>query len=77
MDELKEKLGPILFKFSPRDIKLFGTENDFLYWLLPLLEDLTHVYRFAVSVPEEWITSQFIDPIRNHNVRLRLATMAC
>lgn len=70
MDQLKEKLGPFLFKFSLRDIKLFGTENDFLDRLLPLLEDLTHVYRFAVSVPEEWMTSQFIDTIRNHNVSL-------
>jgi uncharacterized protein YecE (DUF72 family) len=72
MDQLKEKLGPILFKFSPKDIKLFGSENDFLDRLLPLLEDLTHVYRFAVSVPGEWITSQFIDTIRTHNVSLAL-----
>ena len=70
MDELKEKLGPILFKFSLRDTKLFGSENDFLYRLLPLLEDLTLVYRFAVSVPKEWITPRFIDTIRRHNVSL-------
>ncbi|HEY4763570.1 MAG TPA: DUF72 domain-containing protein [Candidatus Acidoferrales bacterium] len=70
MDGLKEKLGPMLFKFSSRDIKLFGSCDYFLDRLLPLLKNLSHVYRFALSVPEEWISPQFINTIRNHNVSL-------
>jgi uncharacterized protein YecE (DUF72 family) len=70
MDQLKEKLGPILFKFSAKDIKLFASHDDFLKRLLPPLKNLPHSYRFAVSVPAEWTDRNFIDTLRRENISL-------
>jgi uncharacterized protein YecE (DUF72 family) len=77
IDQLKEKLGPIFFKFSLRDIGLFGSQDTFLNRLLLRLKDLLRFYRFAVSVPERWITRQFVDALRTHRISLAFGDDSC
>lgn len=77
MDQLKEKLGPILFKFSRKDLTLFGGQDNFVDRLLPLLKALPTFYRFAVSVPQAWIAREFIDTLRIHRISLAFVDDGC
>jgi uncharacterized protein YecE (DUF72 family) len=77
MDQLKEKLGPILFKFSLKDIRLFGSQDTLPNRLVSLLKDLPSFYRFVVSVPEKWISRQFVDTLRTHRISLAFGDDGC
>jgi uncharacterized protein YecE (DUF72 family) len=70
MDQLKEKLGPILFKFGAKDTRLYGNSSNFLERLLPLLKRLPHSYRIAVSVPAKWADRKVINTLRGENISL-------
>jgi uncharacterized protein YecE (DUF72 family) len=77
MDGLKEKLGPMFFKFSPKDAKLFGTPGNVLDRLLLLLNGLPKSYRFVVSLPAGWCAREVIDALRTRRVALALSDGNC
>ena len=73
MDELRDKLGPLLFQFSYFDRKAFVGVNDFLARLVPFLKKLPKDHKFAVEIRNKsWLVPQFIEALRERGVALAL-----
>ena len=73
MDNLGEKLGPLLLQFGYFSEKVFGGVNDFLARLRPFLEKLPRDHKFAVETRNKhWLVPQFIETLREHRVALAL-----
>src|ERR1700676_501767 len=73
MDELRDKLGPLLFQFGYFDRKAFVGVNDFLARLKPFLKKLPKDHKFAVEIRNKsWLVPQFIEALREHDVALAL-----
>ena len=73
MDELRDKLGPLLFQFGYFDRKAFVGVNDFLARLVPFLKKLPKDQKFAVEIRNKsWLVPQFIEALRERGVALAL-----
>src|SRR3984893_3202116 len=73
MDELRDKLGPLLFQFGYFDRKAFVGVNDFLARLVPFLKKLPKDHKFAVEIRNKsWLVPQFIEALRERGVALAL-----
>ena len=73
MDELRDRLGPLLFQFSYFDRKAFVGVNDFLARLVPFLKKLPKDHKFAVEIRNKsWLVPQFIEALRERGVALAL-----
>src|SRR3984893_3483824 len=78
LNELRDKLGPLLFQFSYFDRKAFVGVNDFLARLVPFLEKLPKDHKFAVEIRNKgWLVPQFIEALRERGVALALIDRFC
>lgn len=73
MDNLGEKLGPLLLQFGYFNKKAFVGVNDFLTRLKPFLKKLPKGHRFAVEIRNKtWLVPQFVEALRERGVALAL-----
>jgi uncharacterized protein YecE (DUF72 family) len=73
MDNLGEKLGPLLLQFGYFNKKAFVGVNDFLARLRPFLKKLPKDHKFAVEIRNKnWLVPQFVEALREHGVALAL-----
>jgi uncharacterized protein YecE (DUF72 family) len=73
MDNLGDKLGPLLLQFSFFKSSIFRSVNDFLTRLRPFLKQLPTDHKFAVEFRNKnWLVPQFIETLREHRVALAL-----
>jgi uncharacterized protein YecE (DUF72 family) len=73
MDNLGEKLGPLLLQFGYFNKKAFVGVNDFLARLRPFLKKLPKGHRFAVEIRNKnWLVPQFVEALRERDVALAL-----
>jgi uncharacterized protein YecE (DUF72 family) len=73
MDNLGEKLGPLLFQFPYFNRHAFGGVNDFLARLVPFLKKLPKGYRFAVEVRNKhWLVPSLLERLCEHGIALAL-----
>jgi uncharacterized protein YecE (DUF72 family) len=77
MDNLGEKLGPLLLQFGYFNRKAFPGVNEFLARLVPFLKKIPAGYRFVVEIRNKnWLVPPFIDALREHHVGLALVDQA-
>jgi uncharacterized protein YecE (DUF72 family) len=73
MENLREKLGPILFQFGYFNQSAFRNAEEFVARLEPFLKKLPKDRRFAVEIRnKKWLDARFVDLLREHNVALAL-----
>src|ERR1039458_5283492 len=73
MDNLGEKLGPLLLQFGYFNKKAFLGVNDFLARLRPFLKKLPKDHKFAVEIRNKnWLVPQFSEALRERGVALAL-----
>jgi len=73
MDNLGEKLGPLLLQFGFFNSLIFRGVNDFLAQFRPFLKRLPKDHKFVVEVRNKhWLVPQFIETLREHRVALAL-----
>src|SRR5260370_41355152 len=73
MDQLHEKLGPLLLQFAYFNRPAFVGVKDFLTLLVPFLKKLPKHHKFAVEIRNKsWLVPQFIEALREHGVALAL-----
>lgn len=73
MDNLGDKLGPLLLQFGYFNNSVFRGVNDFLGRLRPFLKKLPGDHRFVVEIRNKhWLVPQFIETLREHRVALAL-----
>jgi uncharacterized protein YecE (DUF72 family) len=73
MDELGNKLGPLLFQFGYFNKSKFKTGDEFLARLKPFLQKLPKGYRFALEIRNKnWMGAPFVDLLRENGVALTL-----
>ncbi|HWF13916.1 MAG TPA: DUF72 domain-containing protein [Candidatus Acidoferrales bacterium] len=73
MDNLGEKLGPMLLQFGYFNKQAFSGVQDFLARLVPFLKKIPREYRFALEIRNKyWLVPAFVDVLREHNVALAL-----
>ena len=73
MDNLGDKLGPLLLQFGFFNTTVFRGVSDFLARLKPFLKKLPKDHKFAVEIRNKaWLVPQFIEGLREHGVALAL-----
>lgn len=73
MDNLGDKLGPLLFQFSFFNSSVFRGVNDFLTRLRPFLKKLPKDHKFAVEIRNKsWLVPQLVETLRESGVALAL-----
>jgi uncharacterized protein YecE (DUF72 family) len=73
MDNLGEKLGPLLFQFGYFNKKAFIGVTDFLARLKPFLKRLPKDHKFAVEIRNKnWLVPQFVETLRDRGIALAL-----
>src|SRR5882672_7286407 len=73
MDQLREKLGPLLLQFGYFNRTAFVGVKNFLNLLVPFLKKLPKHRKFAVEIRNKsWLVPQFIEALREHGVALAL-----
>src|SRR5882672_11569436 len=73
MDNLGDKLGPLLLQFGFFNSTVFRGVNDFLARLKPFLKKLPKDHKFAVEIRNKhWLVPQFFETLREHGVALAL-----
>lgn len=73
MSLLGDKLGPMVLQFPYFNRSAFKSPDEFLARLAPFLKCLPRDKMFAVELRNKnWLTSQFADLLREHNVALVL-----
>ncbi len=73
MDNLKEKLGPLLFQFGYFNKKAFPSVGAFLAGLVPFLKKAPSSYRFVVEVRNKnWLEQRLTEALRERGVALAL-----
>jgi uncharacterized protein YecE (DUF72 family) len=71
MDQLQQKLGPIVFQFPHFDKYQVKDRDAFTDRLLPFLKTLPRGYEFAVEIRNrKWLDAEFADILRSFNVAL-------
>jgi uncharacterized protein YecE (DUF72 family) len=73
MDNLGEKLGPLLLQFGYFNKQAFAGVKEFLACLVPFLAKIPKEYRFAVEIRNKyWLVPAFVDALRERNIALAL-----
>jgi uncharacterized protein YecE (DUF72 family) len=73
MENLGEKLGPLLFQFGYFNKKAFIGVNDFLARLVPFTKNLPKGQKFAVEIRNKnWLVPQLVEALRERSVALAL-----
>lgn len=73
MDQLREKLGPLLFQFPYFNRAKFKSGTEFLALLAPFLESLPRGYRFAVEIRNKaWLDNRLLEALGRRGVALAL-----
>jgi uncharacterized protein YecE (DUF72 family) len=73
MDNLGDKLGPLLLQFGFFNSSVFRGVNDFLARLRPFLKKLPKDHKFVVEIRnKQWLVPQFIESLRERGVALAL-----
>ena len=73
MDELKEKLGPLLLQFPYFNKKKFAKPEDFFARLRPFIEGLPEGYKFALEIRNKnFLGPALLDLLRRKRVGLAL-----
>jgi uncharacterized protein YecE (DUF72 family) len=73
MDELREKLGPLLLQFPYFNRGKFKSGAEFLALLGPFLETLPGGYRFTIEIRNKaWLDQRLLDMLRRRGVALAL-----
>jgi uncharacterized protein YecE (DUF72 family) len=73
MDNLGDKLGPLLLQFSFFNSSVFRGVNDFLARLRPFLKKLPRDHKFVVEIRNKhWLVPQFVETLREQRVALAL-----
>jgi uncharacterized protein YecE (DUF72 family) len=77
MDNLHEKLGPLLFQFPYFNKTVFKSGKEFLGRLKPFLNNLPRGYDFAVEIRNKnWLSAELFDLLREHKVAFALIDQA-
>jgi uncharacterized protein YecE (DUF72 family) len=77
MDNLGEKLGPLLLQFGYFNKKAFVGVNDFLARLRPFLKKLPKDHKFAVEIRNKsWLVPQFVEALRERDLAVALIDQA-
>ena len=72
-EPLGKKLAVILLQFPYFNKQSFPNPNDFIARLKPFLAALPSSPRFALEIRNKyWLTRQFLDVLRKHNIALAL-----
>ena len=72
-DHLGDKLGPMLLQFPYFNKMAFKSGADFLARLKSFLKYLPKDHTFSIEIRNKaWLTSEFADLLRSHNVALAL-----
>ncbi len=75
--ELGDRLGPLVVQFPYFAKRVFSTSNVFMDRLDRFLADLPRNFRYAVEIRNRrWLTPQFADMLRRHDVALVLVDHA-
>jgi uncharacterized protein YecE (DUF72 family) len=70
---LGEKLGPVVFQFPYFNQTAFASPGEFVARVRAVLKTLPRERRFAIELRNKyWLTPQFADLLREHNVALVL-----
>jgi uncharacterized protein YecE (DUF72 family) len=73
MNNLGDKLGPLLLQFGFFNTTVFRGVNDFLARLKPFLQKLPKDHTFAVEIRNKgWLAPPLIETLREHGVALAL-----
>lgn len=73
MDNLGDKLGPLLFQFAYFKESAPEGVNDFLARLRPFLKKLPRDHKFAVEIRNKnWLVPRFVEALRESGVALAL-----
>ena len=73
MEQLGEKLGPLLLQFGFFQPSMFRNGREFLERLRPFLRKLPSDHRFVVEIRNRrWLNDRFVDVLREHRVVLAL-----
>ena len=73
MENLGEKLGPLLFQFGYFNKNAFIGVNDFLARLVPFMKKFPKDQKFAVEIRNKnWLVPQFVEALRERKVALAL-----
>ena len=77
LSQLGDKLGPLLLQFPFFDRTQFPSARLFVERLDRFLTDLPKEFRFAVEIRNKaWLTEEFVDLLRSHEVALTLVDHA-
>jgi uncharacterized protein YecE (DUF72 family) len=77
MDLMGAKLGPLLFQFGCFNDTVFKSGKEFPARLVPFLKELPKGYRFALEIRnKQWLTIEFFDLLREHQVAYALIDQA-
>jgi uncharacterized protein YecE (DUF72 family) len=77
MSLLGPRLGPLLIQFPYFSKAVFPNKDEFLARLDRFLTDLPANFRYAVEIRNRhWLTAEFADMLRQHNVALTLVDQA-
>lgn len=77
MDNLGEKLGPLLLQFGYFHRDVFASVDEFLGRLRPFLDKLPKDHKFVVEIRNKhWLVPRFVDALREHGVALALIDQA-
>jgi hypothetical protein len=78
MDNLAEKLGPLLLQFGFFNNSVFRGVSDFVALLRPFLKILPKDHKFVIEIRNKhWLVPQFIETLREHGVALALIDQFC
>ena len=73
MDNLGEKLGPLLLQFPYFQREVFAGPNEFVTRLYPFLKTLPRDHKFAIEIRNKhWLASPLFDTLRDYGVALAL-----
>lgn len=77
MSQLGQRLGPLVLQFPFFSKKAFGSAEPFFARLDRFLSDLPGGFRYGVEIRNrQWLTADFGDLLRGHNVALVLVDQA-
>lgn len=73
MENLEEKLGPLLLQFPYFNRNAFASREQFEKLLRPFLKSLPEDFQFALEIRNKnWISWDFIELLRDHRVSFAL-----
>jgi uncharacterized protein YecE (DUF72 family) len=73
MENLGDKLGPVLFQFKYFKKAEFQSVKEFMDRIEPTISTLPRGFKFALEIRnKQWIKPEFLDFLRNYNIAFTL-----